>query len=54
MPRLIGQADLEKAIGEVKPSLGPWFETARNVALFANEGGTYDDLAAYLKKRRML
>jgi hypothetical protein len=53
-PRLIGQADLEKAIGEVKPSLGPWFETARNVALFANEGGTYDDLAAYLKKRRML
>jgi SpoVK/Ycf46/Vps4 family AAA+-type ATPase len=53
-PRLIGQADLERAVGEVKPSLGPWFETARNVALFANEGGTYDDLAAYLKKRRML
>jgi SpoVK/Ycf46/Vps4 family AAA+-type ATPase len=53
-PRMIGQADLEAAITEVKPSLGPWFETARNVALFANEGGTYDDLAAYLRKRRML
>ena len=53
-PRMIGQADLEAAVGEVKPSLGPWFETARNVALFANEGGTYDDLAAYLRKRRML
>ena len=53
-PRLIAQADLERAVGEVKPSLGPWFETARNVALYANEGGTYDDLAAYLKKRRML
>jgi AAA+ superfamily predicted ATPase len=53
-PRLIGQPDLEAAAGEVKPSLGPWFETARNVALFANEGGTYDDLAAYLRKRRML
>lgn len=53
-PRLIGQADLEAAIAEVKPSLGPWFETARNVAMFANEGGTYDDLAAYLRKRRML
>jgi AAA+ superfamily predicted ATPase len=53
-PRLIAQADLERAVTEVKPSLGPWFETARNVALFANEGGTYDDLAAYLKKRRML
>jgi SpoVK/Ycf46/Vps4 family AAA+-type ATPase len=53
-PRMIGQADLEAAIAEVKPSLGPWFDTARNVALFANEGGTYDELAAYLRKRRML
>ncbi len=53
-PRLIGQADVEAAISEVTPSLGPWLETARNVALFANEGGTYDDLAAYLRKRRML
>ncbi len=52
--RMIGQPDLEAAIGEVRPSLGPWFETARNVALFANEGGAYDDLAAYLRKRRML
>ena len=53
-PRLIGQADLEASVAEVRPSLGPWFETARNVALFANEGGTYDDLAAYLKKHRKL
>ncbi|HEY1914318.1 MAG TPA: ATP-binding protein [Streptosporangiaceae bacterium] len=53
-PRLIGQADLEAAVAEVRPSLGPWFETARNVALFANEGGAYDDLAAYLKKHRKL
>jgi SpoVK/Ycf46/Vps4 family AAA+-type ATPase len=53
-PRMIGLSDLEAAIGEVKPSLGAWFDTARNVALFANEGGTYDDLAAYLRKRRLL
>jgi AAA+ superfamily predicted ATPase len=53
-PRLIGQADLEAAIGEVRPSLGTWFDTARNVALFANEGGTYDDLAAYLRKRKLI
>ena len=53
-PRMIGTADLEAAIGEVKPSLGAWFEVARNVALFANEGGTYDDLAAYLRKRRLI
>jgi AAA+ superfamily predicted ATPase len=52
--RLIGQADLEAAAGEVRPSLGTWFETARNVALFANEGGAYDDLVAYLRKRRLI
>jgi SpoVK/Ycf46/Vps4 family AAA+-type ATPase len=53
-PRMIGAPDLEAAIAEVKPSLGSWFDTARNVALFANEGGTYDDLAAYLRKRRLI
>src|SRR6516162_901213 len=53
-PRLIGQSDLEAAIGEVRPSLGTWFDTARNVALFANEGGAYDDLVAYLRKRRLI
>ena len=53
-PRMIGTPDLEAAITEIRPSLGAWFDTARNVALFANEGGTYDDLAAYLRKRRML
>jgi SpoVK/Ycf46/Vps4 family AAA+-type ATPase len=53
-PRMIGQSDVEAAIGEVRPSLSPWFETARNVALFANEGGMYDDLAAYLRKHRLL
>jgi SpoVK/Ycf46/Vps4 family AAA+-type ATPase len=53
-PRMIGQPDLEAAVADVRPSLGPWFDAARNVALFANEGGAYDDLAAYLKKRRML
>jgi SpoVK/Ycf46/Vps4 family AAA+-type ATPase len=52
--RMIGQDDLLGAAGQVRPSLGSWFESARNVALFANEGGSYDDLAAYLKKRKML
>jgi AAA+ superfamily predicted ATPase len=53
-PRLIGQADLEASAAEVKPSLGTWFDTARNVALFANEGGAYDELVAYLRKRRLI
>lgn len=52
--RLIGHRDLEAALDEVRPSVSAWLESARNVALFANESGLYDDLAAYLKKRRML
>ena len=52
--RMIGQNDLLTASRQVRPSLGSWFDSARNVALFANEGGSYDDLAAYLKKRKML
>jgi ATP-dependent 26S proteasome regulatory subunit len=52
--RMISMADLQAALGEVKPSIGPWLETARNVAMFANEGGQYDELLRYLKKRRMV
>ncbi len=51
--RLIGMADVEAALDEVRPSTGPWFESARNVALFANEGGQYDNLLAYMKKHRL-
>ncbi len=51
--RMIEQRDLERALREVRPSVGSWFSTARNVALFANEGGVYDELATYLKKRKL-
>ncbi|MEV0647148.1 tetratricopeptide repeat protein [Phytomonospora sp. NPDC050363] len=50
--RMIEMRDLTAALTEVRPSTGPWFETARNVAMFANEGGVYDDLVAYMKKQR--
>jgi SpoVK/Ycf46/Vps4 family AAA+-type ATPase len=52
--RMIEQRDFERALRDVRPTVGAWFATARNVALFANEGGVYDELAAYLKKRKML
>ncbi|SCL51924.1 ATPase family associated with various cellular activities (AAA) [Micromonospora citrea] len=52
--RMIEQRDLERAVKDVRPSTKPWMATARNVAMFANEGGVYDDLVAYLKRRRML
>jgi SpoVK/Ycf46/Vps4 family AAA+-type ATPase len=52
--RMIETKDLEQAAAEVKPSIGPWLDTARNVAQFANEGGAYDDLLSYLRKRRLV
>ncbi|MGH9016247.1 MAG: AAA family ATPase [Acidimicrobiales bacterium] len=52
--RMIGMDDLEAAVADVRPSIGPWLETARNVAQFANEGGTYDELLAYLRRRRLV
>ncbi|HSS82818.1 MAG TPA: ATP-binding protein [Reyranella sp.] len=51
--RNIGMADFRAALKEVKPSTRAWFETARNYALFANEGGAYDDLLAYMRQNRM-
>lgn len=52
--RSISQADFKRALREVKPSTRSWFEIAKNYALFANDGGTYDDLLEYLKERRMV
>ena len=52
-PRPITQADLERAAKGVRPSTRQWFEVARNHAMFANEGGVYDDLMAYLRKNRL-
>ena len=49
--RMIGMADIEAAMGDVRPSIGAWMETARNVAMFANQSGEYDELATYLRKR---
>ena len=52
--RAIGMNDFKRGLKEVKPSVRPWFETARNYALYANEGGVYDELIEYLKARRIL
>ncbi len=52
--RSIDQSDFKKALRDVKPSTRPWFEIAKNYALFANDGGIYDDLLEYLKELRMI
>lgn len=52
--RPLTTTDVLRAAKEVQPSTGPWFATARNVALFGNTDGSYDELAAYLKRNRKL
>ncbi|HEX3594171.1 MAG TPA: AAA family ATPase [Polyangiaceae bacterium] len=45
----IGAKVLEEALAELRPSARPWLEVARNHAIYANEGGTYDDLLEHLR-----
>ncbi|WP_159792900.1 ATP-binding protein [Puerhibacterium puerhi] len=52
--RAITMDDLRAALREVRPSTTAWLQSARNVVQFANNDGRYDDLAAYLRSRRML
>ncbi len=52
--RLIGMADLEAALKEVRPSTGAWFDLARNVVMFADEDGAYAELRAWMKKAKRL
>lgn len=53
-PRPLSQADFKSALKDVKASTRPWFETARNYAMFANEGGAYDELLEHLRNMRLV
>jgi len=48
----IAGAHFKAALKELRPTTRAWFETAKNYAMFANEGGMYDDLLAYIKEHR--
>jgi SpoVK/Ycf46/Vps4 family AAA+-type ATPase len=50
--RPISQRQLVDAAKSIRPSIAEWMETARNYALYGNDSGAYDELAAYLKQRR--
>ena len=41
--------DLMEAVKTLKPSTREWFASARNHALYSNQGGIYDDVLRYLK-----
>src|SRR5262249_52479450 len=41
--------DLSAAVSRVKPSTREWFASAKNYALYSNQGGVYDDILKYLR-----
>nr|WP_244242417.1 AAA family ATPase [Nocardioides seonyuensis] len=50
--RPIGQQQLVDAVRSIRPSIGEWMQVAQNYALYGNESGAYDELAAYMRLRR--
>ncbi|MFT4088734.1 MAG: ATP-binding protein [Gordonia sp. (in: high G+C Gram-positive bacteria)] len=43
--------EVDAALRQVRSSTGGWFETAESVLQFANGDGSFDDLAAYMRRR---
>jgi SpoVK/Ycf46/Vps4 family AAA+-type ATPase len=52
--RPINMKDMRAALSEVKPSIGPWMQSAKNVAQFGNASGQYDELVEFLKAEKVL
>jgi transitional endoplasmic reticulum ATPase len=46
----IAQQHLVDALEDVRPTTSEWLTTARNYARYANEGGQYDEVLAFLKR----
>ena len=49
VPGPLTTKDLAAAIPKVKPTTREWFSSAKNYALYSNQGGIYDDILKYLK-----
>jgi len=49
IPKPLETNDLLAAAKSLKATTREWFSTARNYAIYSNEGGLYDDVKKYLK-----
>jgi transitional endoplasmic reticulum ATPase len=49
-PTPLSRKHFDAALAEVKPTTAEWLATARNYAKYANEGGQYDEVLAFLGK----
>jgi len=52
VPSPLTTSDLAAAAAKQKSTTKEWFTTGKNYALFANEGGLYDDILHYLKLKK--
>ena len=50
----INMNHIQQALSEITASTGTWLQQSRNVVRFANRDGRYNDLADYLRARKML
>jgi hypothetical protein len=48
-PKPLTTKDLLAAASTLKPTTSEWFATAKNYALYSNQGGVYDDILKFLK-----
>jgi transitional endoplasmic reticulum ATPase len=48
-PKPLTTKDFLAAAGSLRATTKEWFATARNYALYSNQGGIYDDILQYLK-----
>ena len=48
-PQPLTTKDFLAAAAQLRPTTKEWFATARNYALYSNQGGIYDDILKYLK-----
>jgi transitional endoplasmic reticulum ATPase len=49
----VRQQDLDRSLAATRSSIVEWFAGAKNYVRFANQGGQYDDLAAYLSASKL-
>ena len=49
VPQPLTTKDLMAAGKTLKPTTREWFSTAKNYALYSNQGGVYDDVLKYMK-----
>ena len=53
-PRPIASGDFDRALNEVSSSIKSWFTVAHSYAAYANDGGQYDELLAYVREKKLL